>query len=115
VSGINGRFRSLGRSRILRWRWCSTAWTAASARWTNTQSEFGAQYDSIADMVGVRAAPALVAYEWTLKDLGTGGLDRRFHLLRRDRHPSRALQRQHQRGRDKRYFQGLAQPLGARR
>src|SRR6185295_8504038 len=32
------------------------------ARWTNTQSEFGAQYDSIADMVAFGAAPALVAY-----------------------------------------------------
>ena len=27
------------------------------ARWTNTQSEFGAQYDSIADMVAFGAAP----------------------------------------------------------
>src|SRR5205823_2692315 len=43
------------------------------ARWTNTQSEFGAQYDSIADMVAFGAAPALVAYEWALKDLGTLG------------------------------------------
>jgi CDP-diacylglycerol--serine O-phosphatidyltransferase len=41
------------------------------ARWTNTQSEFGAQYDSIADMVAFGAAPALIAYEWALKDLGT--------------------------------------------
>src|SRR3989442_3941014 len=43
------------------------------ARWTNTQSEFGAQYDSIADMVAFGAAPALVAYESTLKDLGSAG------------------------------------------
>jgi CDP-diacylglycerol--serine O-phosphatidyltransferase len=43
------------------------------ARWTHTQSEFGAQYDSIADMVAFGAAPALVAYEWVLKDLGTAG------------------------------------------
>jgi CDP-diacylglycerol---serine O-phosphatidyltransferase len=43
------------------------------ARWTNTQSEFGAQYDSIADMVAFGAAPALVAYTWVLKDLGTLG------------------------------------------
>src|SRR5437764_10231696 len=34
------------------------------ARWTQTQSEFGAQYDSIADMVAFGAAPALIAYEW---------------------------------------------------
>jgi CDP-diacylglycerol--serine O-phosphatidyltransferase len=43
------------------------------ARWTNTASEFGAQYDSIADMVAFGAAPALVAYTWVLKDLGTAG------------------------------------------
>src|SRR5262245_66661314 len=36
------------------------------ARWTNTQSEFGAQYDSIADMVAFGAAPALIAYTWAL-------------------------------------------------
>jgi CDP-diacylglycerol---serine O-phosphatidyltransferase len=43
------------------------------ARWTHTQSEFGAQYDSIADMVAFGAAPALVVYEWALKDLGKLG------------------------------------------
>ena len=43
------------------------------ARWTHTASEFGAQYDSIADMVAFGAAPSLVVYEWTLKDLGTAG------------------------------------------
>ena len=34
------------------------------ARMTNTQSEFGAQMDSLADMVSFGAAPALIAYEW---------------------------------------------------
>src|SRR4029078_11398403 len=42
-------------------------------RWTNTQSEFGAQYDSIADMVAFGAAPALIAYTWALTELGTAG------------------------------------------
>ena len=55
------------------------------ARWTNTQSEFGAEYDSLADMVSFGAAPALIAYEWALKDLGTARLDRRLRLLRRRR------------------------------
>ncbi|WP_207063670.1 CDP-diacylglycerol--serine O-phosphatidyltransferase [Motiliproteus sp. SC1-56] len=36
------------------------------ARMTNTQSEFGAQYDSLADMVSFGVAPALVAFSWTL-------------------------------------------------
>ena len=37
------------------------------ARLTNTQSEFGVQYDSLADMVSFGLAPALVMYEWSLK------------------------------------------------
>lgn len=36
------------------------------ARMTNTQSEFGAQYDSIADMVSFGIAPALIMYQWSL-------------------------------------------------
>jgi CDP-diacylglycerol--serine O-phosphatidyltransferase len=43
------------------------------ARLTRTQSEFGAQYDSLADMVSFGAAPALIMYEWALKDLGKLG------------------------------------------
>src|SRR5690349_21614964 len=39
------------------------------ARLTHTQSEFGAQYDSLSDMVSFGAAPALVMYVWALKDL----------------------------------------------
>jgi CDP-diacylglycerol---serine O-phosphatidyltransferase len=39
------------------------------ARLTNTQSEFGAQYDSLSDMVSFGAAPALVFYEWSLRGL----------------------------------------------
>ena len=43
------------------------------ARMTNTQSAFGEQYDSLTDMVSFGVAPALVAYEWVLKDLGKWG------------------------------------------
>ncbi len=43
------------------------------ARLTRTQSEFGAEYDSLADMVSFGAAPALVMYEWALKGLGKLG------------------------------------------
>ena len=38
------------------------------ARLTNTQSEFGAQYDSLSDMVCFGLAPSLVMYEWALRD-----------------------------------------------
>lgn len=43
------------------------------ARLTNTQSEFGAEYDSMADIVSFGMAPALVAYNWALHDLGKLG------------------------------------------
>jgi CDP-diacylglycerol--serine O-phosphatidyltransferase len=82
------------------------------ARWTNTQSEFGAQYDSIADMVAFGAAPGLVAYTWALKDFGTLGWVAAFiycagtgiRLARFNANISVV---------DKRYFQGLPSPSGA--
>ena len=43
------------------------------ARLTNTQSEFGAQYDSLSDMIAFGLAPALVMYEWSLSSLGKLG------------------------------------------
>ena len=43
------------------------------ARLTRTQSAFGAEYDSLADMVSFGAAPALIVYEWALKGLGKAG------------------------------------------
>ena len=43
------------------------------ARMTHTQSAFGAEFDSLADMVSFGAAPALVMYEWVLRDLGKLG------------------------------------------
>jgi len=39
------------------------------ARMTRTQSAFGAEYDSLSDMVSFGAAPALVMYEWALKGM----------------------------------------------
>ncbi|MEO7728142.1 MAG: CDP-diacylglycerol--serine O-phosphatidyltransferase [Burkholderiales bacterium] len=38
------------------------------ARFTHTQSAFGAEYDSLSDMVSFGVAPALVVYVWALKD-----------------------------------------------
>jgi CDP-diacylglycerol--serine O-phosphatidyltransferase len=82
------------------------------ARWTNTQSEFGAQYDSIADMVAFGAAPALVAYTWALRELGTLGWIGAFiycagtgiRLARFNANITVV---------DKRYFQGMPSPSGA--
>jgi CDP-diacylglycerol--serine O-phosphatidyltransferase len=43
------------------------------ARMTNTQSAFGAEYDSLSDMVSFGVAPALVMYSFALKDMGKLG------------------------------------------
>ena len=43
------------------------------ARMTNTQSKFGEEYDSLADMVAFGVAPGLVAFFWSLNGLGKVG------------------------------------------
>lgn len=82
------------------------------ARLTNTQSEFGAQYDSLADMVSFGAAPALVAYIWALQDMGKLGWLAAFvycagGALRLARFNTNITVV------DKRYFQGLPSPAAA--
>lgn len=43
------------------------------ARMTNTQSAFGAEYDSLSDMLSFGVAPALVSFTWILQDIGKTG------------------------------------------
>lgn len=43
------------------------------ARWTRSESDFGAEYDSLSDMVAFGVAPALVAFFWALSSLGRFG------------------------------------------
>ncbi|WP_372871336.1 CDP-diacylglycerol--serine O-phosphatidyltransferase [Shewanella sp.] len=82
------------------------------ARLTNTQSEFGAEYDSMADMVSFGMAPALIAYNWALSDLGKIGWLAAFvycagAALRLARFNTQVGVA------DKRWFQGLASPAAA--
>jgi CDP-diacylglycerol--serine O-phosphatidyltransferase len=82
------------------------------ARLTNTQSEFGAQYDSLSDMVSFGAAPALVIYEWSLRGLGKFGWMAAFvycagAALRLARFNTNIAVV------DKRFFQGLPSPAAA--
>jgi CDP-diacylglycerol--serine O-phosphatidyltransferase len=82
------------------------------ARMTNTQSAFGEQMDSLSDMVSFGAAPALIAYEWTLRGLGRWGWIAAFvycacaalRLARFNVNTGVV---------DKRYFQGLPSPAAA--
>ncbi|RUO57902.1 CDP-diacylglycerol--serine O-phosphatidyltransferase [Pseudidiomarina insulisalsae] len=82
------------------------------ARMTNTQSDFGAEYDSMADIVSFGMAPALVMYNWALSDLGKFGWLAAFIFvaggaLRLARFNTNLATS------DKRYFQGLAIPSAA--
>jgi CDP-diacylglycerol--serine O-phosphatidyltransferase len=82
------------------------------ARMTNTQSDFGAEYDSMADIVSFGMAPALVMYNWALSDLGKFGWLAAFIFvaggaLRLARFNTNLGSS------DKRYFQGLAIPSAA--
>ncbi len=82
------------------------------ARLTQTQSDFGAEYDSLADMVSFGLAPALVIYQWSLLDMGKLGWMVAFiyaacGALRLARFNTQiGIQ-------DKRYFQGLPSPAAA--
>ena len=82
------------------------------ARMTNTQSAFGAEFDSLSDMVAFGVAPALVAFSWALADLGKAGWVFAFIYV-----AGAALRlarfNTHIGDEDKRYFTGLASPSAA--
>ncbi|WP_456407076.1 CDP-diacylglycerol--serine O-phosphatidyltransferase [Thiolapillus sp.] len=82
------------------------------ARMTNTQTAFGAEYDSLSDMVAFGLAPALVMYEWALHSLGKPGWLAAFvytagAALRLARFNSKLDVA------DNHYFQGLPSPSAA--
>lgn len=82
------------------------------ARITHTQSAFGEQYDSLSDMTSFGVAPALVMYEWILRDLGKWGWLAAFvycagAALRLARFNANIGVV------DKRFFQGLPSPAAA--
>ncbi|OGO96395.1 MAG: CDP-diacylglycerol--serine O-phosphatidyltransferase [Coxiella sp. RIFCSPHIGHO2_12_FULL_44_14] len=82
------------------------------ARLVHAQSEFGAQFDSLSDMVSFGITPAVVMYTWSLAVLGKPGWLAAFlyaacTALRLARYNVQAKKI------DKRYFQGLATPAAA--
>lgn len=82
------------------------------ARLTNTQTAFGAEYDSLSDMVAFGIAPALVLYNWSLSSLGKMGWLAAFlytasGALRLARFNTQVGVA------DKRFFQGLPIPAAA--
>ena len=82
------------------------------ARMTRTQSAFGAEYDSLSDMVSFGVAPALIVYEWALRGMGKLGWIAAFvycvgaalRLARFDTNHTVV---------DTRYYQGMPSPVAA--
>jgi CDP-diacylglycerol--serine O-phosphatidyltransferase len=89
------------------------------ARMTNTQSAFGAEYDSLSDMVSFGVAPALIMYLWSLvhlREVSTllGKLGWLAAFIYATCAALRLARFNTQIGvADKRYFQGLASPAAA--
>ncbi len=110
IASINGDFTTAAISIMIAMLWDTL--DGRVARLTNTQSEFGAEYDSLADLVSFGLAPALLVYEWTLSDLGRFGWLAAFiylacAALRLARFNTQVGSA------DKRYFQGFPSPAAA--
>jgi CDP-diacylglycerol---serine O-phosphatidyltransferase len=110
TSAINGRFETSAIAIFI--AMILDGLDGRIARLTNTQSEFGVQYDSLSDMVSFGAAPAIVMYLWILSTLGQIGLFAAFvHMaggaLRLARFNTQVSVA------DRRYFQGLPSPAAA--
>jgi CDP-diacylglycerol--serine O-phosphatidyltransferase len=117
IAGINGEYAAaavaIGVAGIL------DGLDGRVARLTNTQSEFGVQYDSLSDMISFGLAPALLAFNWSLKSMSElsplagklGWLAAFVYIacaaLRLARFNAQAG------GDDRTYFQGLASPAAA--
>ena len=110
IASINGDFTLAAISIMVAMLW--DALDGRVARLTNTQSDFGAQYDSLADLVSFGVAPALLVYEWSLSDLGRIGWLAAFIFLACA--ALRLARFNTQVGTsNKRYFQGLPSPAAA--
>ena len=117
ISAINGDFARAGGAIFL--AMIFDGLDGRVARWTRTESVFGKEYDSLADMVAFGVAPALVAYQWGVAAIAEygeswarfGWIASFFYVacaaLRLARFNARATTV------DKRYFEGLPSPSAA--
>ena len=110
VAGMNGRFETAAIAIFV--AMIFDGLDGRIARFTNTQSKFGAEYDSLSDMVSFGVAPGLVMFSWALSGLGKFGWAVAFiyvacaalRLARFNTQIDTA---------DKNYFSGLASPAAA--
>ncbi len=117
ISGINGHYVAAAVAVVV--AGLLDGLDGRVARLTNTQSEFGVQYDSLSDLISFGLAPALLAFNWSLSSLrelgpmaGKLGWLAAFLFvacaaLRLARFNTQATSA------DKSYFQGLASPAAA--
>ncbi len=117
ISGINGHYIAAAVAVVV--AGLLDGLDGRVARLTNTQSEFGVQYDSLSDLISFGLAPALLAFNWSLSSLrelgpaaGKLGWLAAFLFvacaaLRLARFNTQAASA------DKSYFQGLASPAAA--
>ena len=117
ISGINGKFEAAAIAIIV--AGLLDGLDGRVARLTNTQSDFGEQYDSLADLISFGLAPALLAFNWSLSSLSeisalAGKLGWLASFLFVACAALRLARFNTQAGIiDKRYFQGLASPAAA--
>jgi CDP-diacylglycerol--serine O-phosphatidyltransferase len=117
ISGINGAYAAAAIAIVV--AGVLDGLDGRVARLTNTQSEFGVQYDSLADMVSFGLAPALLAFNWSLQSMGEfGAFGSKLGWLATFVYVACAALRlarfNSQVGQvDKSYFQGLASPAAA--
>jgi CDP-diacylglycerol--serine O-phosphatidyltransferase len=117
IAGINGHFITAAVAVVV--AGVLDGLDGRVARLTNTQSDFGMQYDSLSDLISFGLAPALLAFNWSLSSLreisplaGKLGWLAAFLFvacaaLRLARFNTQAAKS------DKTYFQGLASPAAA--
>lgn len=117
VAAINGKFESACEALAI--ACVLDGLDGRIARLTNTQSEFGVQYDSLSDLVCFGLAPALLVYLWSLSGMAQFGpmwakvgwlvsfLFAACAALRLARFNAQAAVA------DKQFFQGIASPAAA--
>jgi CDP-diacylglycerol---serine O-phosphatidyltransferase len=117
VAAVDLRFEYAGIAVFI--AMCFDSLDGRVARWTNTASPFGKEYDSLSDMVSFGVAPAIVTYQWGVARIAEyGPLWRRIGwlvcffyaaaaALRLARFNSRSATQ------DKNYFEGLPSPAAA--
>jgi len=110
IAGMNGNFNAAGWAILI--AAVLDGLDGRVARLTNTQSAFGAQFDSLSDMVSFGVAPALIVFSWALSSLGNAGWAASFIFI--SCAALRLARFNVQLGTvDKRFFMGLQSPVAA--